>query len=386
MSHFSSENIKSKHQGIPSPSYRNGTQLYSILRRVHILPIARFRYAEPTIDQEGSVSWLIEYDCILNVYKKADYVHFVNTFKTQFERKVPSVVVTVRYNMKDRVTLICRPLSTKIQFVKSVHPDVVINDVTTTSTKDNTTETKLPTSSSISSNVVSVQCEELNSEVPSVKTPVEKSSPVTVESQETKVLALTTPVISSESTQKIDSLKVENQNLSNDLPVATSSSAPDRMLFPPPIVRLTQDSRQYALSRFRSTNIYDMARLYIAYLSRVPPDTSFNGETSLSIGRKIKSEGLPLGSDLTSLYYEYHTIIGFTRDEVRADLDTKYAHCVSKRMQHLSLTQEAARKWRGLKGGFVAPLSNKLQVNLMPGRSVPTAVITLDGQPIKRFE
>lgn len=92
------------------------------------------------------------------------------------------------------------------------------------------------------------------------------------------------------------------------------------------------------------TAVYDMSRLYLAYLSK-HQDTIYDGHTYLSVGVKLRSMGFP--SDLGKLrdvYVTYCKSQGASEEEVELDLQTFENYIGNRKLSQNHLSNKNRRE------------------------------------------
>lgn len=360
-------------------------RLMFLLTKFLINDFSRIRYVEPSYCCESNtILWLIEYSSVLNF---RDYKHLstiLTSFKLNFERLFHCKVISINYNLKDRISL-------KV----SVNKRTVTTDVGIT---------KHPGIGFVQSSKKTL--EEEKREFSNDKTQCRKKSRRSKNSKEQAILKYKFRLvdkedidgnnvekkISVECTQPMkDKDRETKEKLSDDGKKASSGSEDnipcDRdkdnvTPFRNVVARLSSMSRSHARARLNDAKIYASVRLYIAYLGHQKIDVVFEGNTKVSLGTYIQSEGLPLGQDLTELWYEYGKARGLTDAEIRTDLESYQAYCMTSRILRLESARKGVRSWLGLRGGCTLPLT-PLKYSVVD-RHHPVKV-SLDNQEFERF-
>lgn len=361
-----------------------------LLSKITVHNFSRFRYAEPIMNDTGHISWLIEYNCIINV---SDLKTFLQSFRKSFEEKIECNVHHISYNFKDRISLIIspkivkqniRPKGVKVEVKRPFRPGFgfiasskktsgigfVASSMKTLDAEIKTIKKKRGAGSKQKAT------ERYIERAKSHKIESERLS-VTITSQKGMIPKQVDPQ------ERVVSTKVDLQTTLVDKPILEKATPIDMKSV---ISRLTSTSDTYARSRFNDSRIYSMARTYIAYLSHQDICVSYEGDTRVSLGLKLKSEGLPLGTELTNLWYEFGRNRGLEDDEIKADLLTYQAYCKTSRVMRLQRACELTRKWLGLKGGHsytLPPSSVKGRVDRNDNRR--TVILELDDVQIEQF-
>jgi hypothetical protein len=144
---------------------------------------------------------------------------------------------------------------------------------------------------------------------------------------------------------------VESQNNNEVIDLNSSSNSQFeevKFLDPliPPVVKLTQGSNRYSLARLRDGKIYNMVRLYLAYLHDKDTGVCIDGMTVSSVKVAIASEGLPLHYDkLRDLFLEYNVGFGADEDEVKRDLASYRSYLNNERINRLQQTRNNHRNF-----------------------------------------
>lgn len=296
----------------------------SIMLQYNDILSHHFRYVEPTMNENGTPSWRIEYDMILHRPTPNQVCRRVQAFKAEFESKTKFVISSINYNFKDRLTLYISTSQKDVTIVckgqkKLSRPGIGFVQGREKTLAEEQASRKVEVDSS-----------------PIVEYPVsDESRPATPSGQPT---VTPTAVPNTQATVSVPS--------SSGLSQRSSSVAP-------PIQRFTQQSRSYAIARLRDSRIYSMARLYCGYLHSEPISISVEGETRLSLRMRLISEGFNI-DDLRQLYFDFHEQHGVSAQDVQADLDAYRTYCHTSRIIRLQTAKEQTKKWYGLKGGQIA--------------------------------
>lgn len=360
----------------PRPSWKNYFKIVNILQTVNLVGFS-FKYCEPsyTID---SVAWLIEYSVPRGGTKS-----ILSHFHSQFTSRFDVTILRCSYNGRDRVSVICRSLGSD-QFTKRGKTVSTIDRSSVSHVSDVRGPSSRPSfklSGHISTYVKSPE-EERDAPVDCIQLPPKLQDQVRKYSNHVRTKDGKTVLSTRSQVDELGSNKVEFVSGGTLLPAVTEEkqrshqgrdSAKDSECLRehqaaqnrqhiPPIALLTANSRNYAINRLiNDARIFEMVRTFLAYVGRGSERIVSDGDTRLSLGLKIKMEGLPLGEDLLSMYYEGLERRGFTRAEANADLEAYYAYLVSKRMQHLANAQIATNRYYGLKGGSQVIISSPLE-------------------------
>lgn len=371
---------------LPPPSWKNVHLVYSVIIRYVFHKFLQIRYIEPTIDTSGYISWLIEFHCVFNG-DAAEVVSFLKDIKEKFQKQFSCSVINIRYNFKDRITIIAssKGFTTKDNGAKNRTPRYGIgfipssvktldeekkttfeNDHTATNERQKNRKSKNSRLKAYNKSQVRIANKYRSSDSLTVKKDdikisvdglekVEKSTTCDVKSPRDVITSTSVAVIPAET---IDSLP------SNAM---TRSAA------------LVMKSRSHALARLNDHRIFSMVRTYLAYLEKEKANIVYDGETRISLGMKITSEGLPLKDELKTLWYEFGEKRGLTIDEIKSDLESYAVYCKSSRITRLQNMMHGTRKWLGLKGGIPSSSLSSVTVDRRH-------LLVLDTETISSFQ
>lgn len=369
---------------VPSAHRDHLCEFNNVLKGRCIHPYARYRYCEPAMSLSRGDMWRVEYDIILacprTMIKKT-----LKSFSINFSKIFSCHVCDVDYNYRDRLTLLVTPVPDRVSFVRGecktleeerekfktipLAEDLVCEDPVSDDESRTIPESRKSrrrgkgkhhsrTSNGGSRPVLMCQSK-----------PELKDS----EDHEECASSSVTTEVSVSVIDKIDAVNKDDRELRTSLVPSL-----------PIMVRMTQQHRTYALSRFRDQRIYQLARLYLAYLMKETTEVVFDGKTKTSIEMELKSEGLPVGEELSQMYYEFCIMNGQEERNVRLDLDSYYGYCRTSRLIRLNQARDSVRKYFGLKGGFEGPQTS---VGFEATRVKNTfhTRVSLDGKDLVRY-
>lgn len=102
-------------------------------------------------------------------------------------------------------------------------------------------------------------------------------------------------------------------------------------------------NRTIQKSRFNERVIFEAARKYLGYYSRVPD--SYKHKSKLLLGVRLLSNGLPSNIEsLKVLYFEWLQERGYSEAEIKQDLDDTYHMLQNERMMYLHLASTVSIK------------------------------------------
>lgn len=357
---------------LPKPSWKNLEKAKRVLQSVK-LPGFKLKYFEPSYSID-TCNWLIEY----SVERDNDFRSILHLFSITFLSKFSVKIAHCHNNGKDRVSVYCR----------SIGADQRVRQTGTVSEKScpTTSQPSVVASSDIKdkpkthfklsghlSQYVDMQEE---------KQPIVASLPPKLQEQvdeySTIVRKLSTLRVDELGSNKIEFVSggtlfpVKSEDTTSQQP-GLGTHKPEEQLkrYQPPIVKLTENSDEYAINRIiTDSNLFEMVRKYLAYLGREKVNIVCTGDTRLSLGMKIVMQGLPLGPKLTEMYYEGLKRRGLTREEILSDLEAYHSYLVSIRLQHLASSEVSINRYYGLKGGQQVKVSSPLQVTNEKGLKV----------------
>lgn len=346
----------------PKPHIKHISLILSMLSSHVINKFTKPVFVEPRL-RDSKTYWCIEFQCTLNM-KLSQISEFMNQFKERFMKVHNAYVVSIEYNFKDRLILM-------VDSTRQLH---------------HKSETQKRSGIGYDPSVKTVSPKDRSS------IEFKQSSLKTLEAEKMESVkqceSLVTGINSLPMSEQIATSEPED---ASEQPCIDSKAIDKRSKAPPfeiksVIARMTETSEMYARSRFNDKQVYDMVRLYIAYLGREEAAIVFNGETRVSLGMKILSQGLPLGANLTRLWYEFHQLRGASDLEIRSDLESYHQFCRTSRLIRLQNAREGMRKWYGLKGGFSLTARVPLTGQSTKTGTCSSVTSILDGSPVCRLE
>lgn len=389
--------------GLPKPHWMNFQALMTLLSSVSISKFSRFRYAEPSIHESGKISWLIEYSCTINS-TRSDIVHILREFKETFQSKFKCSVLSISYNFKDRISLKVINNNNNNQLDVSIKPKY---SEKSTAEGSGNFHPKRGGLGFVPSTLKTLEQEQGSQKIMTNPMSTKDSQSGTKSRRSVNSKKLATERYIQAKLQRCSKVEVREE-----VPLPTSHDQENRNIriedtsstLPPQntlneskdneprtaVTRLTLASPTYAKYRLNDSRIYSMVRLYIAYLGHQDVSVNFEGETKASLGMKIKSEGLPLGKELTTLWYQFGRSRELSDIEISTDLESYESYCKTSRVMRLQRATVLTRQWLGLKGGSILPqtpleFSELQKVTGIGNRHNNVINVKLDNVDICRF-
>lgn len=309
---------------LPTPQLSNATAFRKLMHsKAGTVKCARLTWVEPVVSTTYGHTWALEY-----TYHGEMTVQYLREFAAKFDRLTDTKTINIFSNKLDRITLHIEDVPDPVVTKRSEE----VKDDPKPSNRQRKRNEWHKRQRSLKSGIGFVKGETLNE----VQTPPEKEEPAPLNK---------TP---SEPTIEKKTDKVQQR----DEPERTTITTPNIALInPQPIVKLTQDLPEYAMMRLRDSRIYDLVRNYLAYFKFTTENQIIDGDSKISAAMKIKSEGLPLGDALYSLYTKFCVGYGMDEAEVAQDLETLKAFHSTSRLIRLQTARQFTKAYYGLKGG-----------------------------------
>lgn len=316
--------------------------LWTIISKTLKNKLMRLKYIESSIDNHGFISWQIEFACVLNGCN-ADFVNYLKTFRLEFEALFQCKVHRLRYNYKDRITITVTSDKYEIPKEMSKNRENLASDMSVKELPSRDGIGFVPSSAKTLEGEKEVVAKSIDPVTSKVKK--NRRSKATRERCLQRYLSKIKEYRESNPQEKkdvTDVISVSSDCHQSDIFDEGSIPVKDDVKFDKKKVdvpegpdhlkiqaRITQQSRSDATARLNDCRIYQMVRLYLAYLGRADSEVIFEGETRTSLGLKIKSEGLPLGSELTDMWYQFCKSRGANSTDVLKDLQAYENYCKS---------------------------------------------------------